>query len=70
MNGERKEDVCEKKKFLAHRIIGSLSNVVEKYYREILGNLGSTAFPCFVIENIEDATTEVLKVTKTVADTF
>ena len=70
MNGERKEDVCEKKKFLAHRIIGSLSNVVEKYYRKILGCLCSTALPCFVIEHIEDAATEVFKVPKSVADTL
>lgn len=50
--------------------IGSLSNVVEKYYRKILGCLCSTALPCFVIEHIEDAATEVFKVPKPVADTL
>lgn len=49
---------------------GSLSNVVEKYYRKILGCLCSTALPCFVIEHIEDAATEVFKVPKSVADTL
>ena len=50
--------------------LGSLSNVVEKYYRKILGCLCSTALPCFVIEHIEDAATEVFKVPKSVADTL
>ena len=49
---------------------GSLSNVVEKYYRKISGNLCSTALPCFVIEHIEDAATEVFKVPESIADTL
>ena len=53
-----------------HIHMGSLSNVVEKYYRKISGCLCSTTFPCFVIENIEDAATEVFKVPKSVADTL
>ena len=52
------------------KVSGSLSNVVEKYYRKILGYLCSTALPCFVIEHIEDAATEVFKVPKSVADTL
>ena len=50
--------------------IGSLSNVVEKYYRKISGCLCSSALPCFVIEHIENAATEVFKVPKSVADTL
>ena len=49
---------------------GSLSNVVEKYYRKISGCLCSSTLPCFVIEHIEDATTEVFKVPKSVAHTL
>ena len=51
-------------------IKGSLSNVVEKYYRKNSGCLCSSALPCFVIEHIEDATTEVFKVPKSVAHTL
>ena len=52
------------------KMIGSLSNVVEKYYRKISGCLCSTTFPCFVIENIENAAAEVLEVTEAVANTL
>jgi len=56
--------------FKTYTFLGSLSNVVEKYYRKISGGLCSTALPCFVIEHIEDAATEVFKVPESIADTL
>ena len=49
---------------------GSLSNVVEKYYRKISGCLCSSALPCFVIEHIENAAAKVFKVPESIADTL
>ena len=66
----KEKRLVEMQKTATHKIFGSLSNVVEKYYRKILGCLCSTALPCFVIEHIEDAATEVFKVPKSVADTL
>ena len=55
---------------MPHKIFGSLSNVVEKYYRKISGCLCSSALPCFVIEHIENAAAKVFKVPESIADTL